>query len=255
MNDNSTNTDLLIRYMDGELENDELRFVTEKLAADNALAAELENLHLAKDAVKSYGLKTRIASVHADMMKELKESKTSAPVIGLRSILKYSSRIAAFAIIVLGLTFLYQYYTATPEQLFRNNYETFTLRETRGASEVSVLEQPYKKRDLQSTMSLFNQLKNPGAEDYFLNGNAALGNDRPVEAIKSFLALQQKNKENDTHLFEEDAQYFLALAYLRNNEAAAALPLFERIHADKNHPYHSKVSSWFLRKLERLAAK
>ena len=254
MNDNSTNAALLIRYMDGELENDELKSVTEKLATDNSLAAELENLRYAKDAVKLYGLKTSIRSIHTEMMKELNTPKAAAPVIGMRQILKYSSRIAAIAIIVLGITALYQYFSATPEQLFRNNYESFTVHETRGVSDVSSLEQPYKRGDLKATMALFNQLKDPNAEDYFLNGNAALQAGSPSEAIQSFLALQQKNKSGNTHLFEEDTEYYLALAYLHNNDAASALPLFESIHADSNHPYHSKVGSWFLRKLKRLAA-
>jgi tetratricopeptide (TPR) repeat protein len=253
MNDNSTNAEVLIRFMDGELENDESKSIIERLAADNNLAAELENLRLAKDAVKLYGLKTRISSVHTEMMKDLNAPKASAPVIGIRRILKYSSRIAAIVIMVWGTTVLYQYFTATPEQLFRDNYETFTLRETRGVSGVSVLQQPFKKGDMKTTMALFNQLKDPQAEDYFLHANAALQAGNSSEAIKSFLALQQKNKSANTHIFEEDTQYYLALAFLHNNEPAAALPLFEQIHSDKNHPYYRKVSSWFLKKLQRLS--
>ncbi len=253
MNNNSTNTELLIRFIDGELENDELIALKEQLNTDNSLAAELENLRYAKDAIKSYGIRNTVAAVHSEMMKELNTTKTIARVISLKQILKYSSRIAAMAILVLGIAMLYQYFSATPDQLFRNNYNAFVLHESRGSTDVSALEQPYKSGDMKTTMKIFNQLNSPTAEDYFLNGNAALQSGNPSAAIKSFLALQQKNKSENTHLFEEDTQYYLALAYLQNNDAASALPIFENIHADNKHPYYRQAGSWFITKLKRLA--
>ncbi len=58
-----------------------------------------------------------------------------------------------------------------------------------------------------------------------------------------------------TGLMYDDAEYYLALSYLKNNETAEALPLFKKIHNNKAHLYNNKVSSWFLRKLQLLSWK
>jgi tetratricopeptide (TPR) repeat protein len=251
MNDNFTNTTILIQYLDGELEGEALQSIREKIASDDQFAAELESLRLAKETVKTYGLKKTIGSIHTEMMKEL--LTVPAPRnIGISRIMQYSMRIAATLLIALSITALYQYYSATPEKLYENEYETFQLHETRGSS-ASLLEEPYKKADLAAVMTVFKTLKDPQAEDYFLNGNAALAINNSPAAISSFLALQEKNKQANTHFFEEDTDYYLGLAYLHNNEPSKALPLFEKIQADEGHAYHRNVSAWFLRKLKRLS--
>jgi tetratricopeptide (TPR) repeat protein len=251
MNDNFTNSDLLIQYLDGELEGEDLIAIQAKVDADKELATELENLRLTKAAVKSYGLKKKIGTIHSEMMKEMSATATS-PIIGIKRILQYSTRVAAVFIIVLGVTVLYQYYSATPEKLFRNNYDPFNLHETRGAGSPSTLENPYKNGQPEIVMNIFKKITSPQPEDYFLNGNAALQLNKTSDAIQSFLALQEKNKITGTNAFEDDTEYYLALSYLNNHEPAKALPIFEKIHADESHPYHTKVSALFLWKLRHV---
>ena len=252
MNDNFTNPDELIQLLDGELQGEDLEQLQQKVAANPALAAELENLRVAKAAVASYGLKKTIGSIHTEMMQEL-ATAAAPPRIGMRRIMQYTTRIAALLVILLGSTALYQYFSASPEKLFRDNYQAFSLHETRGAGNSSPLEAPYKSGDFTAVTNAFTKLPAPGPVDYFLNGSAALSNNNSTAAIASFLALQEKNKQQGTHFFEEDTEYYLGLAYLHNNELAKALPLFEKIHSDPGHPYHSRVSAWWLRKLQRLA--
>lgn len=252
MNEHFTNTDQLIQYLDGELEGEALTNLQQKIETDKNLAAELENLRLAKIAVKTYGLKNTVRNIHTEMMKEL-QTAAPAPVIGMRRILQYSFRVAAMLVLVAGAAIVYQYYAATPAQLYNDNFHSYNLRESRGNNNYSKLEDLYKAGNYTAVMDQFKQLAAPTTEDYFLEGIAALNAGNASAAIQSFLALQQLNKVANTHLLEEDATYYLALAYLKNNEPASALPIFEKIHADEGHPYHRNVSSWFLRKLRRLA--
>lgn len=251
MNDNFTHTDQLIRYLDGELNSDETALLQEKINSAPEMAAELESLRHTRDAVKTYGLKKTIGSLHAEMMQEMKPGAV-VHRIGIRQIARYSSRIAAVLLLVLGSIILYQYFSATPESLYRDADTAFQLRETRGA-QTSLLEDAYRTGNDTEVLKTFPAIKNHSAEDYFLQGNAALHTNNAAIAIQSFEALAQKNKQDNTHFFEEDAQYFLALAYLRNNEPAKALPIFTLINASPGHPYHAKVGNWFMRKLERLA--
>jgi tetratricopeptide (TPR) repeat protein len=253
MNENSTHTELLIQYIDGELQGKELDAVQRNIEENPAIREEMENLRLAREATRSYGLKTRIRSIHTEMMQELKEKANTKQGI-TRMIFQYGIRVAAVLIVMIGLSAIYQYLTVTPEKLFIENFHAFELHETRSAAG-SGLEEAYKKENMQTVIGLFDQLKSPQAEDYFLAGNAFLSSHEPAKAIESFLALQQINKTANTHYFEEDEEYFLALSYLANLEPTKALPLFEKIHSDSNHPYHQKVSAWFVSKVKKLIAK
>jgi tetratricopeptide (TPR) repeat protein len=249
MSNNSTSTEQLIRYLDGELETSDANEVQKNIETDTAAQAELEQLRLAKEAMKAYGLKNRIASIHTAMMDELKENNIPR-IGGTRKLFRYSMRIAAAIVLLLGVAVLYQYYSATPETLFHENFQAFALRETRGNAG-SVLEEAYKKQSLPDVIQQYNAIQHPQAEDYFLAGNAFLGLHQPEKAIAAFTALQQQNTNSGVHYFEEDTEYYLGLAYMDNNEMAKAIPIFEKIHADTGHPYHNKISSWFLRKARK----
>ena len=181
------------------------------------------------------------------MMQELKENP--APKTGsLRRMLPISLRLAATVLVLVGLSALYQYMMATPEKLFAENFQVFQLRENKDVAD-NALEEAYKTGNAEAVIGAFTQLTNPGAEDYFLLGNAFLAQGEPTKAVESFLAVERVNKTNNTGSFEEDTEYYLALSYLANKEPAKALPILEKIHADLNHSYHSKVSGWFIGKL------
>ena len=247
---NSTHTELLIQYIDGELEGEQLSAVRRLIDENPSIHDEYERLSQAREAIKSYGLKTKIGSIHEEMMQELK--KDAGQQTGMvRRIIHYSVRIAAIILVVLGSITFYQYMTSTPEKLFRENYLPFSIHETRGTPS-STLETVYKKGDISDVITAFNALKDPTPGDYFLAGNAFLQNQQPSNAIRAFTALQENNKANNSHYFEEDAEYYLAMAYLAGNDPGKAIPIFEKIRSDKGHAYHRKVTNWFMARIHRL---
>jgi tetratricopeptide (TPR) repeat protein len=253
MNKNYTTTELLIQFIDGELEGEQRDAVKKSIEEDDSIREEFERLQLPKDAVKRYGLKIKIGHIHQEMMDELKEGNTSKTGI-VRMMVKYTLRIAAIAILVTGSFSLYQYFTTSPEKLFDESFTAFPLHANRGVS-TSTVEDAYKKEDMKKVIQLFDLLKDPTPEDYFLAGNAFLSTHQPAKAIAAFEALQQKNKINNEHFFEEDAEYYLSLGYLANNETEKAIPILEKINKDSSHPYHKKVTDWFLRKAKRVNSK
>lgn len=249
MSEHSTNTDLLIQYLDGQLEGEQLESVRKSIESDPAIREEYENLSIAKQAVATYGLHKQIQSIHPGMMKELKENESKPGGI-LRTISLYSVRVAAVLIVLVGISYMYQYYTSTPEKLFNANFQSYDLRVNRGSGGSS-LEDLYEKGDMKGLITQFRNLKSPQAPDYFLTANAYLNTHQPDSAIATFIKIQNLNLQNHTHYYEEDIEYFLALSYLGNNEPAKALPLFEKIHDDPNHSFHRAVSAWFLARLKK----
>ncbi len=253
MNENIPNNEALLSFLDGELSPSERAAIEEKLTADTNLQLELESLSAAKQAVVSYGTKKRIASIHTEMMETLRHNEP-AKVFRLNTVLYNSIRIAALLVIIIGATVLFQYYNASSGQLFRDNYQPFQMSQERGTQENSVLKQAYLKGNFEEVINGLSQISHPAVEDYFLAANAALSVNKPDLAISNFLAVQHLNSTNNTHNFEEATAYYLAMAYLQNQQPAKALPILEDIHNDKTHPFHQKAGSWFIQKLRRLAA-
>ncbi len=250
MDENFTNTEKLIQYLDGEMTGDEAQLLGQQLESNPLLKEELENLQLAKDAVKTLGLKNKISTIHITMMKELNPAKAKPALVVTMA--KYALRIAAAIIFIIASYTGYQYFSATPQKLFSENFNAFTLHQTRGDENTS-LKSAYSNGDMAAVIKQFKTLANPSAEEYFLNANALLSLRQPAAAIQSLIALQQKNNSGNTHYFEDDAAYYLGLAYMANNGPAKAYPLLQKINSDKNNPYHSKVSKWMLLQLQHLS--
>ncbi|GEO10243.1 hypothetical protein [Segetibacter aerophilus] len=253
MNNNDTNTDLLIRYLDGELEGTDLVDLEAKVSKDPSLKQELENLRNTQVAVRSYALRQQVGNIHNEMMKEFAGGdKRSAPVV---SMLRKAFSIAAIFIVVVGGFFTYQYSSLSSGKLFESNYQEYSLREVRGETKASNLEQLYKQHLNQQIIDTFLTIRQPSLTDYFYAGNAYLAQRNAPAAIQSFTLLQQKNFQAGSHILEDDSEYYLAMAYLQNNQAAKALPILTKIHDDKQHLYHDKVSALFLFKVKLLSRK
>ena len=250
MSENFTSTELLIQYMDGDLTGESLTSVENAIRLNPELLEELEHLRSAREAVISFGLKKQVGALHQEMMSELNEENLPR-IQPARSFLRRSLSLAATVLLVVGLYTAYQYLAVSPDKLFRESYQPYSLHETRG-SNPSPLEESFKKADMEGTIRQFESLPAPTVQEYFIAGNAYMEMKQFPKAIASFTALQQSNTSQQTHYFEEDAEYYLALGYLGNNEPVKAIPIFEKINANPSHPYHKKVSSWFLARLHRL---
>ena len=250
MNENSTHTETLIRYLDGELQGEELEKFKITLANDPSLRDELENLQFAREAAHRYGLKSKISDIHSEMMLEMKSNKPARGHV-IKMFVQTSLRVAAVLIVLVGLSALYQYYTTSPEKLFSENYQPYAIHEMRGEGN-SRLEEKYRMGKMDSVILEFNSLSAPKPEEYILGEIAFLENNQPGKAIKTLQELIRKNTDSKTDYFEDDAEYYLAMSYLKNREPEKALPILEKIQADPSHPYNSKLSKWFVLKVKSL---
>ena len=254
MNDHSSDTELLIQYLDGELSGEQLENILYRLRDHADLRTELENLQLAREGMKSYGLKSRIGDIHKEMMQELKSKETPKQSM-VRTIFQTSVRVAAILILLVGASALYQYLTVTPDKLFKESFIAYQTHGLRDGSNPSALKSAYVKGETDSVIVEFNSGKSLEPEEYLMAGIAFMETNQPAKAIHTFDLMIQKNLFSKTDYFEDDAEYYLAMAYLENNESEKAIPIFKKIQADRKHAYNSKVSGWFLMKLKALHKK
>ena len=250
MNSSESDSEKLIQYMDGELTGPEL-VTFEKLLSENSnLQEELKNLELAKMAIRSYGLKSQVASVRQEMINELQEHKK--PVGGkiypfMRTTLKY----AASIILVLFSIGIYMFATTSSSKLYKENYEPYKLSVSRGANTNTIIEQAFSTGKYDAVISSFKGIPNPDTKEKFLVAQAFLSTHQIGNAIQAFKKVLNASDNN----FREDASYYLALSYIEDNQPAKALPIFKNIHSDRDNLYHDRVSYWTLLKLKLLTFK
>ncbi len=252
MDNSESYSEKLIQYMDGELPGNELATFEKLLSENSALRQELENLELAKMAIRSYGLQRQVASVRREMLQEPEEQEKPAEskiYPFMRSTLKY----AASLFLLLSAIGIYMYATTSSSKLYKENYEPYKLSISRGENANTALEKAFNTGNYHEVISTFKTLTNPGGKENFLVAQAYLEIHQPGKAIQSFN--QVVNAPGPANTFKDDASYYLALAYIEGNQPAKALPVFEKIHSDPDNLYHDKVNYWTLLKLKLLAFK
>jgi tetratricopeptide (TPR) repeat protein len=176
----------------------------------------------------------------------------STPGVSLKTIL------GCFAVsffVTAGFCSLYIYIKASPGKLFSENYHHYDRHILRGGSNHSALKEAYSSGKMDSVIWDFKNLNSPVPEEYLLTGIAYLEQNQPAKAIETFKILIQKNENSKTDFFEDDAEYYLAMSYLDNQESEKAMPIFEKIKADPENRHYSDVGEIFLLTVRTAIAK
>lgn len=250
MNNNIT-PEVLIRYLDDELTPQERQLVENELA-DPQVSEQLRRLQISKDAFKQFARKQQVAAIRKEMMAEQKPGRSVVrPVNWLRA----TMRVAAVVILLIVVAGIIQYSLLNNQRLYSSQYETFTLGTARSDGAVSSIEQAYRQNDMPLTVQRYKENNSPASTDHFIAGQAFLSlNDAP-NAIAAFEKQLAINSKLQFKPYQDDAEYYLALAYLHAGSVDKALPIFEKIHNQPSHTYNREVSSWFIFKLQMLKRK
>lgn len=250
--DNSEQADeKLMQYLDGELMGEELSAFEKSLANDPNMQARLESLELAKMTIQHYGLKQQVSSVHHQMMDEFRNEHPARDRGKIYPLLRPTMKIAAGLIIFMFLFGAYELVTVSSSGLAQNAYSPFELSIDRSAAESSAIEQAYVNHNFKEVIINLEKNTNPTEKDHFLGGQAYLAIHQSAKAIREF----NKVLLDATGSYNEDAEYYLALSYLQNDQPLKAQTLMNKIYQDKDHLYHDRVSYWTMIKLKLLILK
>ena len=189
-----------------------------------------ENNESLKDALKAYGLKHDINRIHQQMMPQLKHgNKNAAPV---RSLFTYAGKIAAGFLILIIATAILVYFNATPENLFNSKFSPYEESVQRGS-----------------------ETKPSSVKEKFMQAQTYLRTGDTEMAILTFAEILNSNSLTPEKILNDDAEYYLALAYLKSDQPQNALPVLEKINSDHRHLYNDQVSVWYLLKVKIAAWK
>jgi len=216
--------------------------------ADPETAREWYYLHLAVEAVQDAGLQEQVAAVRTSWLAQQSEAvKPSGAVV--RSIYRNVLRVAACIFILSGGAAVYKYTSTTSSGVFGKYYSSYNLGATRGAGAQDALEQAYANKDWAAVVSLFGTVKEKDNKSYFLTGMADLELKRYDDAIDKFQQVIAANVRTGGEYFQDEAEFYLAMSWIARNDVNEAMPLLEKIKANKSHLYYETVSKMSFRDL------
>ena len=250
--DNSTlpGNEWLVRYLDGELEGAELAAAEQKIAADPALQEELEGLKLAREAVRQYGLRSRVAAIHAEMT--ARQPATIRRISPARKVFRYGMAVAATIVLAAGIFLAYYFFNLSSDRVYADNYHSFELTTVRGQDNESPVISAFRSGKFAEVISIRKDEGDESGLHLFLSGVSHLQlNDAP-SAISDLEKLMKFNKETGPRIFEDEADYYLAMAYIKNRDYDLALPLLEKMRDDERHTYHGEISRKLIRDVKLL---
>lgn len=242
--------DLLIRYLDGELNADEKTSVQSRLKTDVAFRERYQNLLVAIQAVRQMGTAQQVTKIHQEMMTELEVNKPSGGVFKLTKVIRYSMAVAASVLVLFIGVRLYLNAQPSPDKIYNESFVDFNVANTRSTDDnLSSIETLYQQKRFEDVVASGHTI-HLSAKDSLLIGLSYLHKNNLSSAINWFRTLA--NTENE---YRQDAEFYLSLAYVKAKLYSQALVYMEAIHRNSLHIYHERVSEETIADLKKLSRK
>lgn len=244
------NTEDVVRYLDGEMSEIEKQSFEKSLSIDNNLREELERLRLTTSGVKLYGISQQVKNIHEglfDKEQPLWLNKTRS--ISIQRVLRFGMAAAAILILVFVSIGGYKFYKLSPENLYDESFVAYNLSNVRSNEvPVSDIEKMYKEQNFTGIIKEAKKKVDLPEKDYLLTGLAHMELNDPFSAIYFF----KKVTANTSSWYQQDAEYYLAMAYLKNHDYDLAISLMQKIRHHPEHIYSNQFSTTFIRKVKLL---
>ena len=254
--------ELLDQYVDNQLIPDQKAQLEKDLQQDMDLQRLLDSVVISREAIRYRALTIKVKGLHQQYIDEIRanpdqdyEQSVIRPM-PVRRDYSWVLRIAASVLIALLGYGGYQYETLNKSQVYTNKFISYQLLTTRGsADQLSALRSAYVSGNYGSVIRQFNTLSNRAPIDYFLTGVACLQQHEYTQAINRFTELRAVNKHQQEIYFQEETDYYLALAYLGAGKLDESYSLFKSIHDAPRHLFSESVTELDLVKLNVLRLK
>jgi hypothetical protein len=242
-------TQVLIAYIDGDLPEAEQSALEARIAANATLQTELNQLQLAKMAIESYGLRLEVHNI-LELLIRAPQEETGRDIaarwtLGLM-------RVAATLLFITFSIIVYLYFTLTPAKLYDKQARPFTVAASWTAADTAWLERAWQQKHYRQVIELAASQPVKDQKCHFYTALSFLTLNDLQQAISNFQAVLQQNRTTGAARFQDEAEYYLALSYLRYRQPGKALPVFIRIFYDRSHLYYSEVNWWFMARLHLL---
>jgi tetratricopeptide (TPR) repeat protein len=258
MNNNLQIETILDNFIKNKLTRAETELLLEKEAVTD-VALEVD-LHLsAAKALQRYSILKMVQSVHQSyttatpVITMPTEKDTRARVIKMQPV-KWALGIAVSVILVISSWFTYQYANTSSTKLYSQIYQPYSVNTDRGMADITThnMVQEFKNKDYNAVIKTFEALSTVNNRERFLTAYAFHETANYQKAIDLFKQILETNKQTDTRLYNDEAEFYTGLSYLKIKDAASAIPYFENIRNNPNHTFHDRISKTMMKRLKWL---
>lgn len=231
----NTENNLLIDYLDKQLNREESGRAEKMIREDLAAAREFGYLKLAVDTVRRDAIQARVSSVRQSF-EENAAPTLKPPGAVLRRLYTGSLRIAAILLLLLVSATVYKYISVNDESVYKRQFSGYELGTLRGPGAHDEQSEAYRNKNWNEVVADYKAENNPTHKSVFLAAMAQMELAHFPEAVTLFeKILNGADAGNDS--FREEAEYYGALAWLRNHQESKGLAMLARIKADTSHTY------------------
>lgn len=240
-------------YLRGELNAGEKSDFDNQLTKDTHLTEEVESIRTATTLVRSYGQREELKSIHQKMMAQQKHDQNSV-FQGMGFYLRVAAIIVFLIVAWGGIGFA----TLTSNSLYVDEYTSYTPDALRGDEAPKrpklelMIQNEYINANYARVAALYKESKDKTLKESFLAGNAYMALSQPTQAVTCFKRVMYLSARENNYDYYQDAEYYLAWSYLKNNQLDEATKLFEKIYKSEFHTHNPDVDMWFYWKLKLL---
>jgi tetratricopeptide (TPR) repeat protein len=219
------------------------------------------DLHFAAaKSLQRYNILKQVQLVHneyiAAKVKPAANNNTNIPkatVIKMKSI-KWILQIAASILLLLGAWFTWQYTNTTSSKLYSEIYQPYSVKTDRGIGEIKThnMVPAFKDKNYEEVIKIFETLLTTNNREKFLTAYSYHETGNYKKSLAIFQEVLAYNKQNNTKLYNDEAEFYSGLAYLKLNDNKSALLIFESIRNNPNHTFYERINKWTLTKLKWL---
>lgn len=257
MNDNFTIQQLLDDVLLQKVDRTDAEKTLAALGVDNA-SFEIDTHFAAAKAIQRQKIIEQVQAVHQKFTSA--ETVTTVPEKAIEKLapvhpLRWILRVAAAVILMMALFIGYEYTNTSSSQIYSSVYQSYEVNTSRNNAEElpthQMLEQ-FKSKDYAAVINTFKTLGVTNNREKFLTAYAFLETQKYTAASNLFKEILQYNQQTNTKLYNDEAEFYAGLSYLKMNNIKTSLQYFEPIAADPDHTFHKRLNKWTLIKLKWL---
>lgn len=221
--------------------------------------AEIELHQAAAISLQRYSIFKQVQSVHRHFLPtqsgiHANTPVTKASVVNMNPV-KWFLRIAVAIILVLGIWFAYLYNSTTSTTLYAEIYQPYNVNTDRANIEEIIphnMVQEFKEKNYKVVIKTYEGLGTTNNREKFLAAVSYQEIGQNAEAINLLNQILEFNRQQQSRLYNDEAEFYLALNYLKTKNIKQAIPLFTKLYNDPGHTFHERIKKSTLKKMEWL---
>jgi tetratricopeptide (TPR) repeat protein len=138
--------------------------------------------------------------------------------------------------------------------LYGQEYQAYNFNVDRAASPTTPqpITRLYQNADYASAVAAYKSITDANVNDQMAAAFSYMQLKQYQPATQIFEQVIRNNALKGSRIYQDEAEYYLALSLLQLHQVDKSLQLFDKIYTDAEHTYNGRVDSWFMTRLRWL---